>query len=446
MWTVELFIIAVMIAFNSVFAAYEIALASIGLARLDTLVRERRRGAAAAMRMKRNMEASLAAIQLGITLVSAVAAATGGVGAAETIGPVLVGLGASEAMVQFLTVAIVVLPLTVVTIMLGELVPKVFALRNTEWMCLRLSPVIEWFAYCVWPAVSFFDSSVRMIIKLGENCWRPGSTSRTSSGEAALQELRAIAAVARTSRLIGGREEQIILNATGLSSTPARSIVLPVQYISLLAADDSLEQALIAAHHDMHTRFPVTEKVGDPQSIIGYVNFKDIVSCLRLSPQEPSIRGIMRPLPSFSADDTVAHCLERLIRDHGHIALVRDADGTILGMITIEDIVEELVGEIYDEYDYLPHYIIPAGNGWIVGGNASLARVHEATGIMLSARAEKPASTLNEWAIEKLGRPPKGGDVLTTDAARLLVRKVRRQLLLEAHLSRSTNPGVEKSA
>ncbi len=92
MWTVELFIIAVMIVFNSVFAAYEIALASIGLARLDTLVRERRRGAAAAMRMKQNMEASLAAIQLGITLVGAVAAATGGVGAAETIGPALVGL------------------------------------------------------------------------------------------------------------------------------------------------------------------------------------------------------------------------------------------------------------------------------------------------------------------------------------------------------------------
>ncbi len=182
-------------------------------------------------------------------------------------------------MVQFLTVAIVVLPLTVVTILLGELVPKVFALRNTEWMCLRLSPMIEWFAYCVWPAVSVFDNSVRLIITLGEKYWRPSSASRTNC-ETALQELRAIAAVARTSRLIGGREEQIILNATRLSSTPTRSIVLPVEYISLLAADDSLEQALIAAHHDMHTRFPVTQKAGDPQSIIGYVNFKDIVSWL----------------------------------------------------------------------------------------------------------------------------------------------------------------------
>jgi putative hemolysin len=211
----------------------------------------------------------------------------------------------------------------------------------------------------------------------------------------------------------------------------------------LLSADDSLEQALVAAHHDMHTRFPVTEIAGDPQRIIGYVNFKDIVSCLRFSPQEPSLRGIMRPLPSFDGDATVAHCLEKLIRDHGHIALVRDPHGTILGMITIEDIVEELVGEIYDEYDHLPHYIIPAGNGWIVGGNASLARVLEATGIALLGPAEKPASTLNEWAIGQLGRPPKGGDVLTTDGARLLVRKVRRQLLLEAHLSRGTSPSVD---
>ena len=153
MWTIELVVMACMIALNGVFAAYEIALASIGLARLDTLVQERRRGAAAAMRMKQGIEGSLAVVQLGITLVGAIAAATGGAGAEESIEPAMLEFGFSAAMARFLAVAVIVLPLTVVTIIFGELVPKVFALGNREWVCLRLSPLMEWFSWCVWPAV-----------------------------------------------------------------------------------------------------------------------------------------------------------------------------------------------------------------------------------------------------------------------------------------------------
>lgn len=408
MWTIELVIIAVMIAFNGVFAAYEIALASVGLARLDTLAREHQRGAFAALRMKQNMEASLAVVQMGITLVGVTAAAIGGAGAEQTIEPVLLDLGVSAAMAQFLAIAIVVIPLTVVTITFGELVPKVFALRNTEWICLRLSPLMRWFAISVWPAVWFFETSVTGITKLGERRWKPIGASRSSSDEVALQELRAIAAVARTSRLIGGREEKIIVNAVRLSTTTAQSILLPAQHISMLNADDSLADSLVAAHHDMHTRFPVTEKTDDPQRIIGYVNFKDIVSCLRLSPQEPSLRAITRSLPSFDADWTVADCLEKLIRERNHIALVRDQGGTVLGMITMEDIVEELVGEIYDEYDHLPGYVTPAGNGWIVGGNADLARVCDVTDIALPVSEGQTVRTLNEWSSSGSDDRPSG--------------------------------------
>jgi CBS domain containing-hemolysin-like protein len=103
----------------------------------------------------------------------------------------------------------------------------------------------------------------------------------------------------------------------------------------------------------------------------------------------------------------------------------------------MEDIVEELIGEIYDEYDHLPHYITQAGKGWIVGGNAEIARVCDVTGIALAVSPGEQVRTLNEWVIQRLGRPAKGGDVITTDSARLLVRKVRRQLLMEAQLSGS---------
>jgi putative hemolysin len=341
MWTVELIVVAAMIAMNAVFAGYEIALASVNVGRLDALAKEHRRGAAAALRMKQNMEASLAVVQLGITLVGAVAAATGGAGAAASIEPYLRDWGFSRGVSQFAAIATIVIPLTVVTIIFGELVPKVFSLRNTEWVCLKLSPPMEWFAYSVWPAVWFFETSVTWIMLWSERRWKPPAGA--GSKEIALQELRGQAALARMSRLIGHREEGIIVGASRLSTTPLRNIMLPAEHIGMLAADQTLSEALIAAHQDMHTRFPVTEKPGDPQQIIGYVNFKDIVAALRISPRNPSVRSILRRLRSFDADISVADCLEQLMREHNHIGLIRESDGRVVGMITLEDVVEELV-------------------------------------------------------------------------------------------------------
>lgn len=434
MFTIELFVMAAMIAVNSLFAAYEIALASIGVARLDSLAQERKHGAAAALRMKQGMEASLAVVQLGITLVGAVAAATGGAGAEEMIEPIFLGWGMSAGWAQFLAIAVVVMPLTVVTIIFGELVPKVFALRNKEWVCLTLSPPMEWFSKAVWPAVWLLESSVSLIMAWSERRWTPSGDGHPR--EAALQELRAIAALARTSRLIGRREEGIIVSAARLANTPVTGIMLPAQYISMLKLDDSLTDALIAAHHDMHTRFPVTTRAGDPQAIVGYVNFKDIVATLRLSPHDPSIRGILRPLPTCAAEKSVSQCLEQLIRDHNHIALVRDQDNLVLGMVTLEDILEELVGEIHDEYDRLPGHLAPSGDSWIVGGNVSLDRLRDVTGITLPVQPGEPIHTLNGWVTDRLERPPHGGEILHADDIRIVVRKVRRNHVQEALIVR----------
>lgn len=437
MWTIEAIVVIAMIAINSLFAAYEIALASVGIGRLDALARERKSGAASALRMKQNMEASLAVVQLGITLVGAVAAATGGAGAESGIEPVFLEWGMRAGTAQFLSIATVVLPLTVVTIIFGELVPKVFALRNKEWVCLRLSPPMEWFSKLVWPAVWGLESSVSLIMSWSERRWRPQGEG-SSSDDAALQELRAIASLARTSRLIGRREEGIIVSAARLANTPVTDIMLPAHYISMLNLEDSLTDALIAAHHDMHTRFPVATRPHDPQSIVGYVNFKDIVATMRLSPHNPSVRGILRPLPSCLGEKSVAACLEQLIRDHNHISLVRDRQDVVLGMITLEDILEELVGEIHDEYDRLPAHLAPAGEGWIVGGNVTLDRLKEVTGIVLPIDNDLHIHTVSAWVGHMLDRPPHGGEILHEGELRVVVRKVRRNHVQEALISRET--------
>jgi putative hemolysin len=430
---IELFVMLLMISINSVFAAYEIALASVSLARLDTLEREHRRGAASAKRMKSGMEASLAVVQLGITLVGVIAAATGGAGAMENLDPVFEQRGWSPAMAQFLSLLIITIPLTFVTIVLGELAPKVFALQNKEMVCLRLSPPMEWFSFSVWPVVSLLEKSAMFITRFGER-WRPRAEGGQAS-DTALQELRAIAALARTSRLIGVREEGIIVNAARIARTPVRTAMLPAEHISTLDVNVSMAESLVVAHSDMHTRFPVTEKPGNPQGILGYVNFKDIVSSLRLSRNEPTLRGILRPIISVQADVTIAVCMERMIHEHQHIAIIRGPDGTVLGMITLEDILEELIGEIHDEFDRLPGHITPSGKDWVAGGGTTLTHLREVTGLQLTAPdAQRPPTTLNEWMLYKLGRPARGGDIIEEDGATYLVRKVRRNLIQEAHI------------
>lgn len=431
MWTVELVVIVAMIAFNGVFAAYEIALASVGLGRLHILASERRRGAVAALHMKQKMEASLAVVQIGITLVGATAAATGGAGAEETIEPILTDWGLSETVSRFLSIALVVAPLVVITILLGELVPKVFALRNKESVCLALSPAMQWFSICVWPAVWLLETCVTGIMKLGK---QHDTHSKVAERSAVIQDLHSAAALARVSRLIGHREEGIIMGASRLATTPLRRVMLPAQYIGMLAADQSLADALIVAHQEMHTRYPVTEFTGDPQRIIGYVNFKDIVAALRLSPQEPSLSKLLRALPSFDAVTSVADCLEQLIRQRTHIALVRGANRKIIGMVTLEDIIEEFVGEIHDEFDRIPDHLAPAGEGWIAGGFVTLNHLRDKTGIVLPSLGDKPLYTLNDWIVERLGRPPRGSDEICEDNCRIVVRKTRQTLVQEAYL------------
>jgi putative hemolysin len=188
----------------------------------------------------------------------------------------------------------------------------------------------------------------------------------------------------------------------------------------------------------MHTRFPVTEKPGDPQSIVGYVNFKDIVVQMRLAPHEPSLRGIIRTLPSLPYELPISTALESLMRSRTHIALVRDSSGLVAGMITLEDIIEELVGDIQDEYDLLPVHAVASGLGWIVGGGISLARLGELTGIDLSGDLPpQGARNVSTWVVGHLGQPVGGGEVMERNGFRVVVRKVRRQQVLEAYLSPS---------
>lgn len=443
MSSIEFLVVTVMVLVNGLFASYEIALASVTVSRLQLLTQQGRRGAAAALAMKDGIEKSLAVVQLGITIVGLTAGATGGASASEDIAPLLRDLGISTWMADILSIAIWVIPLTILTIVIGELVPKLFALRNKEWVCLTLSPVMRWFAISTWPIVWLLEASATRLMDGIERLWIPRSHADSRTEAIELQELRAIVSLARTSRLIGSQEENIILGAARLASRKLNEILLPANQIHMLYLEDTLAQCLIAAHMDMHTRFPVTEVRGDPQRIVGYVTFKDIVTVMRINPRQPSLKGILREIPRLEEGLVISVALEQLLRQHAHIALVVEPGGGIQGMITLEDIMEELLGDIQDEYDLLPTHLVRSGSGWVAGGGVTLQRLRSTTGIQIAG--DEPGQSLNAWVEERLGHTPSGGDQVALGSLHVLIRKVRRQRVLEAFVTESQDEGPQAS-
>ena len=345
MFDYELGVIILMLVFNAVFAAYEMGLASISRARISILVNDRKKGADAAAFMKDRMEASLAVIQLGITLFAAVAAAAGGVGAQATVAPYLAqAWNISIVFAQILAVMFVIIPLTLATIIFAELVPKMFALSNKEWIVLRLSPFMKILAKIIDPFVSVIEFVVKKIVAAIARMQPETRDAQTPW----LHELHAAVSLARTSKLMGEREEKIVLAAAHLSSHIVRDIMLPAQDISMIYVGSTLSHALVKAHLDMHTRFPISMVENDPQTIERYLNFKDIVSAMRVNPSDPTIKGISRPITRVREDMPLSKLLEMMIQEKTHIVIVVSAENVVLGMITLEDIIEELVGEIED--------------------------------------------------------------------------------------------------
>jgi putative hemolysin len=134
---------------------------------------------------------------------------------------------------------------------------------------------------------------------------------------------------------------------------------------------------------------------------------------------------------------TIAAALERMIRGHVHIALLRDKQHRVVGMVTLEDILEELVGDILDEYDRVPAHFIESGPGWVMGGGVSLERLEQLMGVKLDRTGlDGSVRNLSDLVRFRLDRPVHGGDVVFDSGLRILVRKVRRQQVLEAQVGR----------
>jgi len=439
---VTVLIIVAMLAMNAVFAAFELALASVRLPRLGVLAEQGKRGASAAMAMKGRMEASLAVVQLGITLVGAVAAAVGGAGADEYFSPWLQSqLGIQGGYADALALALIVLPLSGATIVLAELVPKSFAIKNAEWVCLKLSIPMRVFATAVYPVVVAIEWATKVLVRAVEK-----NVDREGFGEEAggLHEFLAHAKALRATRVLDSQQERVIVGVGRLSKLRLRDVLVPASEIKYINADERLIEALIRVHLDAHTRFLVTERADDPQSIFGYVNVKDLFFLAKTHPENPSVREITRQMLVLAPDVMLGDAFARMMSEHAHLALVRDAKGEVHGMITLEDILEEVVGDIQDEYDRLPKNVVPAGRQWVVGGGVSLGLLRNILSAPGLGGNDSERLTLHDW-LESRVPTLRTGETHTVDGLRVLVRKLRRGKVLEAVLTPETDGPNEAS-
>jgi magnesium and cobalt exporter, CNNM family len=435
--TVVLTILA-MVLLTAVFAAYELSLASVRPGRLKLLVEQKRRGAATALRMKERMEQSLAVAQLGMTLTAVIAAAAGGASVEERFSPLIRDkLHISGHLADIIALVCFVIPLASLTTVVGELVPKVVAIKNPEWVCVTLSPLMWAFGIVIFPAVVVFEWMTTSLVTLIERILPKRKTDEHLAG---LHELRAQVNLLRASQVIGVQEERIILQASRLSAMKVKDIMMPDDDIVMVIADAPLSENLIIAHMDLHTRFPVTTHKGEPEGIIGYVTFKDMVLLAKTHPGNPVIREIVRQIISLPQDMPLSEALKRMIAEHHHLALVRDAQGKVVGMITQEDIFEELVGDIQDEFDRLPRHINPAGHQLVVGGGVTLSQLREVLHRPDLGEDLPPATTLHDWLNHARDVPLRGGDMVVVDRVWSQVRKVRRRRITEAILDPLGSP------
>ena len=334
-----IFIILLMLAANALFAGYEMALASISRTKISVLFQENHSGAAAALFMRDHLEGSLAVAQIGMTLAGAVAAALGGAWAEQFFTPFLQNTwGVPHHIAHILSIACVVLPLSFAIIVFAELVPKTYAIKNKEWVVLKLSPVMRVIYTVLSPLVSVIEKIVRFCTR---NAPQKAQDPKTAK-KAALTDLRTAAAIAASSRLFSQAEEKIVLASAQFCVRTIKEIQVPLEQVYFLCADDSIADTFLKAHLDMHTRFPVLERPQDPQSVIGYLNFKDIFSSTKTSGSaHTSTRSIVRPIIKLEDDTLISTALQQLMKTKQHICLVM-GEGKITGILTLEDIFEEM--------------------------------------------------------------------------------------------------------
>ena len=413
----------IMVAFfilaNSFFVAAEFALVSIRETRVQQLIAHGRPGARTVLQLKRSMDDFLPAVQLGVTLA---ALALGWIGepavaevlerAASFVMPRMTGHLAFYSNAAAVTIAFALI--TYFEVLLGELVPKSLALQRTERIALAVAGPMDVFMRMTRPGVKLMNRSATLVLRLFR---------APLQGEGAVhspEELKLIATATRRMGLLPSFQEEIIHRAIELSHVVVREIMTPRGKIFSLPANLPLEQASARIVDEQHTRVPVFDPERGPEHIIGIVHSKDVsrlmhfrATALGLGARGESgmtLRDVMREVLFIPETKLAVELLQEFQERRRHIAIVVDEFGTTVGLVTAEDALEQVVGELDDEFDISTRASMLSATGGVVVLDGSTTLRDLTTQLGWPFPRTPGVETLAGFLLAELGHIPQVGE------------------------------------
>ncbi|HET7031337.1 MAG TPA: hemolysin family protein, partial [Candidatus Limnocylindrales bacterium] len=351
----QIVLLVILTLIEGFFVAAEIALVSVRRSRIDQLVEEDNPAARRVRRLLDDPGRFLAVVQLAVTFTGFLASAYAAISLSEGLRDVLVqaGIDADAAYVVALIVVTVILALF--TIVFAELVPKTLALAHPERWALVLSRPIDFLARVLSPILAVLTGVTR---------WVAGLLGVQPNAEASItaEELRLIVERGGEQGVLEAEEEQMINAVIELGERRVHEVMVPRVSIAGLSANATFEQAIDAVVTDGHSRIPVYEESID--EIVGILYAKDLLPYLKSdAEQRPPLRKLLRPPVLVPESMTIDDLLHELQRRKVHLAIVLDEYGGTAGLVTIEDLLEEIVGEIQDEYDVEEPLVVRLSEG-----------------------------------------------------------------------------------
>ncbi|MBD2104785.1 hemolysin family protein [Leptolyngbya sp. FACHB-261] len=414
----QLGLVVLLIAINAFFAAAEIALVSSDPTRLEVMAKAGSRRARQALKLSRDSTRFLATIQIGITLAafftSAAAAVELSLPLANALKPLLGPFAKNAA---FFAVTVVV---SLVSLIFGELTPKRLALRHAESVALFTVMPIAWLGKLASPLVHLLTSATNTILG-----WVGGNAHDNEETRISLDEIRALIEAAREGGTLGEQERRMIMGVVGLSRLTARAVMVPRVRMQAISVNTSLAEAYNIAAQNAHTRLPVYDQ--DIDHIQGVLHVKDLVwpqteagPYLSDGGPTPNVRELMRPVRFVPEYKRASDILREMQKGRLHLVVVTDEYGGTAGLITLEDLLEEIVGEIRDEYDAEEEaeFLRLGPHKGIFNVRASLSRVNNELG---SDLPRDQAATLAGLFLAEFNQLPTSGDRLQIESVELLV-------------------------
>jgi len=428
----KILVVVALVLLNGFFVASEFAIVKIRETRLIELARSGNIRARAARSVVKNLDAYLSASQLGITMASLALGWMGEPLVSDQLRPLLHSFQiTSPTVITSVSVSVGFIIITFLHIVFGEQAPKFLAIRRVEGTALLISIPLRLFYWSFWPAIWLLNMAATGTLQvLGIT---PAKEHELAHSET---ELRMILSEAAAGGQISEQEKRISERALRLADLKAKQIMVPRNEIVYFSLAESLETTLEKARRNNFARYPLCESELD--KLIGMVHLRDVFWMLR-EKGAADLRAVAREPLLFSEEESGETVLQRFRDTHIHLALVVDERGFISGLVTLEDVLEQLVGAIQDEFDTESPLLKKAGaDVYEAAGRVPLALLKTKFGFEF---ADDDVVTLSGYITDQLGRFAKEGDAITLGAWKITVTKTDALKVRTCRLERQPEDG-----